>query len=219
MAFKELAHAYHQAVSRYDFATVEKMLDENYIQHNPFVPSGRAAFLAMLPKLQQHGSRIENVRILEDGPYVVMHHKWINAAPFGYNKAAAFHIIRFDSRSQIAEHWNVMREDSTSRSSLTDGETQIDDRERTIENKELVAELMCSRIQNLSGDLRYDRLHKVLGEGNFVIAISEAFRVGEPFAVYDLFRIRNQNVKEYWQISQKIPSENLANNNTMFGFK
>jgi predicted SnoaL-like aldol condensation-catalyzing enzyme len=59
----------------------------------------------------------------------------------------------------------------------------------------------------------------VLGEGNFVIAISEAFRAGELFAVYDLFRIRNENVKDHWQISQKVPSENLANNNTMFGFR
>ncbi len=108
MTLKNKAHAYHRAVSTYDTSAIEAMVHPDYIQHNPHVPTGRAAFLALIPRLRTHKSTIENLRILEDGPHVVMHHLWHNATPFGAETMAAFHILRFDEQGLIAEHWNVI---------------------------------------------------------------------------------------------------------------
>lgn len=62
LTHKQKAQIYHNAVSNYDVATIEAMVCENYIQHNPLVPTGRAAFLALIPKLKEHNSKIQNIR-------------------------------------------------------------------------------------------------------------------------------------------------------------
>lgn len=52
--------------------------------------------------------------------------------------------------------------------------------------------------------IRYDRIHRVLGEGNFVLVVSEG-RVGErPTAFYDLFRLENGDIAEHWDVMQEI---------------
>lgn len=214
MTHKDRARAYFTAVSNYDVEAIERMVDENYIQHNPFVPTGRAAFLALIPKLKAHGSKIKNIRILEDGQHVIMHHQWQNAAPFGHEKMAAFHIIRFDERSLIAEHWNIMTKDAGD-VSLTEGPTQIEDQHLTEKHKELIAE----QLRHFeSPHLAYRKLHKIFGEGNFTLSIAEAISDGVLSAVYDLFRLEKEKVANHWRIVQEIPTKNLANHNTMFGF-
>ncbi len=138
MDYKAKARAYHTAVSEYDQATVMAMVREDYIQHNPKVPTGRAAFVQVLPKLRDHKTKIVNIRMLNDGPYVIMHHVWINADPFGAKEMAAFHVIRFDADGLIAEHWNVMAEmtgPNSSGRSLVDGGTVISDFETGDENR------------------------------------------------------------------------------------
>lgn len=219
MSLKDLARAYYSAVNAYDAEAIERMVDEGYIQHNPRVPTGRAAFVGFLPRLREAGSKIHNVRMLEDGQHVIMHHRWENAQPFGHARSAAFHIIRFDSNSKIAEHWNVMVADP--RGSHTDGSTDIEDLERTESNRAQVAEFIATLIR-MSGrsvdDWRYRKLHRVFAEGNFALAVSEADHHGAATAVYDLFRLEAGRIAEHWRIAQPIPSENLANDNTMFGF-
>jgi 2-polyprenyl-6-methoxyphenol hydroxylase-like FAD-dependent oxidoreductase/predicted SnoaL-like aldol condensation-catalyzing enzyme len=204
---KQKARAYHTAVSNYDQAKVCNLVDENYIQHNPRVPTGRAAFVSLLPKLKQHGSKIENKRMIQDGPYIAMHHVWKNAIPFGGNEMAAFHIIRFDSAGLIAEHWNVM---SPLAQSPVEGETDIKDLIETEANK--------TQVINLFSAQQGKRQHKVIGEGNFVLSISEGNHGKKPTAFYDLFRLDQGKIVEQWSVSQEIPQENLANTNTMFNF-
>ena len=56
--------------------------------------------------------------------------------------------------------------------------------------------------------LEYDKLHKVLGEGNFVLTVSEGkFGKGDHVAYYDLFRIENDKIVEHWDIIQPIPAK------------
>ena len=65
---------------------------------------------------------------------------------------------------------------------------------------------------------KYKKIHKVLGEGNFVLTVSEGEWNNKPHAFYDLFRIENNKMVEHWDVIQEIPSEGLANNNSMFCF-
>ena len=55
--------------------------------------------------------------------------------------------------------------------------------------------------------MRYDTLHQVIGEGNFVLAMSEGEFAGEPTAFYDLFRVENGKVVEHWDVLQTIPPQ------------
>jgi len=65
---------------------------------------------------------------------------------------------------------------------------------------------------------KYTKIHKVLGEGNFVLTVSEGEWSGKQHVFYDLLRFENGKAVEHWDVIQEIPTENLANNNGMFGF-
>lgn len=53
--------------------------------------------------------------------------------------------------------------------------------------------------------MKYDRLHRVLGEGNFVLAVSEGSFGGRPTAFYDLFRLERGKLVEHWDTIEAIP--------------
>lgn len=65
----------------------------------------------------------------------------------------------------------------------------------------------------------YDKVHKVLGEGNFVLAVSEGKFAGEHTSFYDLFRIENGKIAEHWDIIETIaPEATWKNTNGKFNF-
>lgn len=68
--------------------------------------------------------------------------------------------------------------------------------------------------------MEYKKLHKVLGQGNFVLAISEGkFGKGEHTSFYDLFRLENGQIVEHWDVIETITAEaNRKNNNGKFNF-
>jgi len=65
---------------------------------------------------------------------------------------------------------------------------------------------------------RYTKIHKVLGEGNFVLTVSEGQWNGTTNVFYDLLRFENGKAVEHWDVIQPVPTEGLANDNGMFGF-
>jgi predicted SnoaL-like aldol condensation-catalyzing enzyme len=67
--------------------------------------------------------------------------------------------------------------------------------------------------------MKYDRVHKVLGEGNFVLAISEGQFGGKHVAFYDLFRVQGGKIVEHWDVIEAIPPRaEWKNGNGKFGF-
>ncbi|MDC1068461.1 hypothetical protein OAQ99_04810 [Candidatus Kapabacteria bacterium] len=65
---------------------------------------------------------------------------------------------------------------------------------------------------------KYTKIQKVLGEGNFVLVVSEGEWNGTTNAFYDLLRFENGKAVEHWDVIQPIPTKALANDNGMFGF-
>lgn len=53
--------------------------------------------------------------------------------------------------------------------------------------------------------IRYDRLHRVLAEGNFVLCASEGSRNGVHSSFYDLYRIAEGRIVEHWDTIEAIP--------------
>jgi predicted SnoaL-like aldol condensation-catalyzing enzyme len=67
--------------------------------------------------------------------------------------------------------------------------------------------------------MKYDRVHQVLGEGNFVLVISEGQFAGKHVAFYDLFRVQAGKIAEHWDVIEAIPPKSdWKNNNGKFGF-
>jgi predicted SnoaL-like aldol condensation-catalyzing enzyme len=53
--------------------------------------------------------------------------------------------------------------------------------------------------------VKYERVHKILGEGNFVLVISEGTFGDKLTAFYDLYRIGNGKIAEHWDTLETIP--------------
>lgn len=65
----------------------------------------------------------------------------------------------------------------------------------------------------------YSRVHKVLGEGNFVLAISEGSFAGKAVTFYDLFRVEGGKIAEHWDVVEPVlPADQHQNQNGKFGF-
>lgn len=64
----------------------------------------------------------------------------------------------------------------------------------------------------------YTKNYKVLGEGNFVLSISDGQFAGKDTSFYDLFRVENGKIAEHWDIIEPIiPKDQWKNNNGKFG--
>ncbi|NRA31262.1 MAG: nuclear transport factor 2 family protein [Parvularculaceae bacterium] len=54
--------------------------------------------------------------------------------------------------------------------------------------------------------MEYETVHKVLGQGNFVLSMSEGrFGKGDHVAFFDLFRLEDGLIVEHWDVIQEIP--------------
>lgn len=259
MSKKETALAFVNAVTMQDEKTVRELANSDYIQHNPFLPTGLDPFISLFPVLKENNTQAKAYRVLEDGNFVAIHHLWTGAKPFGADEMVSFDILRFDENGKIAEHWDALQplvEQTASGRTQLDGSDIIKDLDKTDTNKKLAKAMVedilmgqnPSKITDyisteayhqhnpqikdgLSGIVAaveyltsqnnmfaYTKIHKVLGEGNFVLTISEGDWNGTNNVFYDLLRFENGKAVEHWDVIQPIPTEGLANQNGMFGF-
>ena len=61
--------------------------------------------------------------------------------------------------------------------------------------------------------LRYDRTHRFLAEGNFVLSVSEGSLKGVHSSFYDLFRLAGERIVEHWDTTEVIPPRSEWKNN------
>jgi predicted SnoaL-like aldol condensation-catalyzing enzyme len=65
--------------------------------------------------------------------------------------------------------------------------------------------------------MKIDKVHRVLGEGNFVLVVSEGTFGGVPTSYYDLFRVENGKIAEHWDVMETIaPKAEWKNANGKF---
>ncbi len=66
-------------------------------------------------------------------------------------------------------------------------------------------------------EMKYVRIHKIIGQGNFVLAVSEGTFAGNHTSYYNLFRVENGKIAEHWDVMETIlPEEKRANSNGKF---
>lgn len=242
--------------SSFDVASVERLLKEDYVQHNPAVPTGRAAIVGFLPGLKETGISVTTHRIIAEGNFVVTHNTYSHAKLFGGDNLVAFDVFRVED-GKVAEHWDNLAAVAPANASgrtQVDGPTEIVDLDKAAENKALVAAFVESVLiagkvdqaarfvsqtdyhqhnkdiaDGLDGlgaalaamakqgvTMKYDSLHLVVAEGNFVFTMSEGKLGGKPTAFFDLFRVHSGKIVEHWDIISDIP-ETMAHQNGKFG--
>jgi predicted SnoaL-like aldol condensation-catalyzing enzyme len=58
---------------------------------------------------------------------------------------------------------------------------------------------------NQSISIKYDIMHLILAEGNFVLSVSEGSVNGVHSSFFDLFRLANGKVVEHWDTTEAVP--------------
>jgi predicted SnoaL-like aldol condensation-catalyzing enzyme len=251
---KEKAAAVNTAVMTVDFKAISALVREDYIQHTPPVADGLTGLLGLLSKIEKKeipAPQIKNVRVFEDGNFVVLHHDvhWPT-------RKAMFEIFRFQD-GLAAEHWSGIADqpgETANGHTMVDGIKEVADRSRTAENKALARGFVetiliqgkfdlihdfyhkdiiqhnpfinntieglvkgIAELKEKGISLRIDRIHQVLGEGNFVLVLSEGTFADKPTAFFDLFRAEHGKIVEHWDVLQPIPpKEQMAHGNGFF---
>lgn len=59
----------------------------------------------------------------------------------------------------------------------------------------------------------YDKVHQVLAQGNYVLAVSEGTFGGVPTSYYNLWRVENGKIAEHWDVMETIADEAAWQNN------
>lgn len=124
-----------------NMAYINKHVREDYIQHNPVAPDGRAGLLGFIGYLKSSkiSVSVKPVRVLEDGNLVVVH----SAYDIG-GKKIIFDLFRFED-GRIVEHWDGIQDKpakTVSGRTMLDGSTEITDRAKTDENRTLVTQFV-----------------------------------------------------------------------------
>ena len=83
-------------------------LEEDYIQHNPNVPTGREAFINAFTLIFEQSPNFSTQiqRTYADGDYVIVH----SFAPIGDTGNSIVDIYRLNDNGKIADHWDVLQQ-------------------------------------------------------------------------------------------------------------
>jgi len=232
---------------------VTKYTGDRYTQHSTGVADGIEGFVEFFePFVKRSPVRdIRVVRAIEDGQYVFVHvYQDINN---GEAKWVTADIFDTDDNDKIIEHWDVIQayeEKTVSGRTMVDGPTEVEDLDKTEENKALIRNFFSDvliggkfdkvpsyistkqydqynptvgdglegfgkHVQEMAEKgikSSYEKLHLLVGQGDFVATLSHTKVAEEDYCFIDLFRIKDGLIVEHWDIQEKVlPKDQWGN--------
>lgn len=214
-------------------AMAAAVVDESrYIQHNPQTHEGGEGLAALFARLSKTNPKVTFVRVFQDGDFAFAHNEYDFS---GVRIAFEVFRFEGDRAVEHWDNIQRVAGPNASGRGMTDGATTIDDLDKTEANRALAGEfvetVLIGRNFSKFGEYihdaliqhapdiadgvpalrasmetyRYDKLHRVLAEGNFALCICEGARDGVHAGLYNLFRIEDGRIAEHWTTVEAIP--------------
>ncbi|WP_072658957.1 nuclear transport factor 2 family protein [Mariprofundus micogutta] len=79
-----------------------------------------------------------------------------------------------------------------------------------------LVELSCALSQASNNDsisIKYEKCHRILAEGNFILSICEGYTNQTPTSFFDLYRLKEGEIVEHWDTTEAIPPRSEWKNN------
>jgi len=237
---KDQIRALLKGIETGDPAAVAVVDQAKYIQHNPQTHEGGEGLAALFKRLSKTKPRVNIVRAFEDGDFVFAHTEYDFAS-----RKIGFEVFRFEG-DFVVEHWDNIQErrgPNASGHTMVDGPTEVTELALTETNRETVSSFLSDILIDRRMDtleryldverytehnpeldiadkavaMKYDRTHRLLAEGNFVLTVSEGANSGVHTAFYDLFRIAENKLVEHWDTIETVaPRAEWKNDNGKF---
>ncbi len=232
---------YRKIIRDLDLSLIDNYIKEDYIQHSPTVKDGRAGILEMLNFLKTLPKPAKEapspiIRVIGEGDLVAVHLD----IKFMGKRTAVIDLFRLEN-GLIAEHWDAGQPQTGQGDAIitmTNGQVAIDETTDTEVSKALIDTfyrevferqnidearkflngdyIEHSQVQSLlAGVGSFVKMHRVIAEGDFVVAQCEYTAVGKTFAGYHIFRCADGKIAEHWSVEQEVPVV-MAHGNGMF---
>jgi predicted SnoaL-like aldol condensation-catalyzing enzyme len=167
--------------------------EKKYIQHNLYAQDGINGLNGYLDYLK--GKELENKVLIafEDDNHVIT----LSLSSQEKQSSKVIDIFRFE-KGLIVEHWDNSGDlDKNEKLEIV----KITDLDKTKENKQLIKEIIDKKVL----DGKYLKNHKILAQGNFVLALNELERNNQKISLYELFDIKDSKIINTWKIEEVIP--------------
>lgn len=86
-----------------------------------------------------------------------------------------------------------------------DDECYTEHNPRFSDSLSALSSALSERTSSNSITIKYDRIHRLLAEGSFVLCVSEGYLNGTHSSFYDLFRVADGRLVEHWDTTEAIP--------------
>ncbi|QTN18274.1 nuclear transport factor 2 family protein [Brevundimonas sp. AJA228-03] len=133
----------------FDVEVARSLVAEDYKHQGVPVPKGAAPILAIIPALQTSGIKLSIHRVIEEGDMVALHVTYEHAQALGSDTLVGFDVFRV-ADGRVIEHCDTLQPlvtETVSGNGMTDGPTEIVDRDKTQENKALVERFVRDVLQ------------------------------------------------------------------------
>ena len=219
---KQQVYALLKGIETGDSDSVKVVNEDKYIQHNPQTQEGGEGLAQLFERLSQTNPKVEIVRIFEDGDFVFGHTIYDFASV-----RIGFEVFRYEGE-QVIEHWDNIQPRI---GDMVSGSTEVGDLELTEANRTLIGQFIDEvfvrdqpekveeyvhrktfvehsptiELVEKARAMKYIRNHRLLAEGNFVLAVNEGYNGEVHTSFYDLFRVDQGKIVEHWETTEAVP--------------
>jgi len=230
---KDLIRKLLKGIETGDPESASVVNEERYVQHNPQTAEGGEGLAVLFARISKSNPRVNIVRAFEDGDFVFGHTEydfstrrigfevfrfegnqavehWDNIQPRGGPNEAGRSIV--DGPAEATDlaltesNRDLVR--SFIQNVLIDGNQAFEeylDFNLIQHNAHMVDGIAGFKEYLEKVPTKYETIHRVLAEGNFVLVVSEGYRDNVHTAFYDLYRVENGKLVEHWDTIEAVP--------------